>query len=92
MTVRIDSDEKCVSFYIEGDIYDEHAECLNDMITSHVRRGIKDLDIKLCDTYYISRRGRQCLQGLKDVLGRQGLWLSFNGQPTNVNCIYKSLK
>jgi len=81
----MDSDEQCVSFQIEGDIYDEHAECLCDMINSQVRRGIKDLEIQLSATYYISTRGQQCLQGLKNMLGSQGVCLSFNGQPANMN-------
>ncbi len=85
MTVRMDCGEKCVSFYVEGDIYDEHAECLRDMINSYVRRGIKDLDLKLCTTYYISKNGQQCLQRLKDRLENQGVWLSVNGQPGNMN-------
>lgn len=85
MTVQMDCDEKCVSFHIEGDIYDEHAECLCDMVNSQVRRGIKDLEIQLCATYYISRRGQQCLQGLKDTLGNQGVCLVFNRQPTKMN-------
>lgn len=85
MTVRMDCDEKCVSFYIKGDIYDEHAECLREMINSHVRRGIKDLAVTLCTTYYISTEGQRCLQRLKDTLGQEGVCLSFNGQVTNIN-------
>ena len=92
MTVQMDYDEKCASFYIEGDIYDEHAECLCDMINSYVQRGIKDLDIKICDTYYISGKGQQCLQHLKDTLGDRGVWLSFNGRASKINCLYTSLK
>lgn len=78
MTVQIKCNEKCVSFHIKGDIYDEHAECLRDMVNSQVRRGIKDLEIQLCSTYYISQNGQQCLQGLKERLGCQGVCLTFN--------------
>ena len=92
MTVRMDCDETCASFYIEGDIYDEHAECLVGMIHSYVRRGIKDLEIKLCDTYYISSKGQEYLQVLKNTLGDQGVWLSFHGQLRNLNYRYRPLK
>jgi len=85
MTVKMDCDEQGVCFQIEGDIYDEHAECLCGMVNSQVRRGIKDLEIQLSATYYISSRGQQCLQGLKEMLGNQGICLSFKGQPTSVN-------
>ena len=91
MTVKMDYDEKCASFYIEGDIYDEHAECLRDMINSYVRRGARDLDLQLCTTYYISKNGQQCLQRLKDNLGSQGVWLSFTGLPTSMNCLCQPL-
>ncbi|MBC8015811.1 MAG: hypothetical protein H7X79_08715 [Sporomusaceae bacterium] len=78
MTIKMDCDEKCVSFHIEGDIYDEHAECLCDMINSQVLRGIKDLEIQLRGTYYISRGGQRSFQRLKNKLGIQGVYLSFN--------------
>lgn len=80
MTVKMDCDEKCVSFYVEGDIYDEHAECLRDMVNSQVQRGIKELEIQLCGAYYISTGGQRCLHGLKNKLGNQGVCLSFNGR------------
>jgi len=85
MTVKMDCDEQGVCFQIEGDIYEEHAECLCSMVNSQVQRGIKELEIQLFATYYISSRGQQCLQGLKDMLGNQGIFLSFKGQSVSVN-------
>lgn len=77
MTVRINSDEKKVNMVIDGDIYEEHAQCLRDMTFSYARRGIKKLDIQLHSTYYISTRGQQCLRRMRDRLGCQGVQVSF---------------
>jgi hypothetical protein len=69
MTVQIDWHEQGVKFQVHGDIYEEQAECLHDMVQSHVRRGIKAVDIELCTTYYISRKGQQCLRRLQNAIG-----------------------
>ncbi|TWH46674.1 hypothetical protein [Sporomusa sp. KB1] len=77
MTLQIRSNEEKVDLLIEGDIYEEHAECLRDMTFSYARRGIKKLDIQLCSTYYISSKGKQCLRLMKDTLDGQGVQVLF---------------
>lgn len=77
MTVRIDTDEEKADLCIDGDIYQEHAECLRDMVLSQARRGIKSMEIKLCDTYYINSSGRQCLREMKEVLEAQGIFVNL---------------
>ncbi len=77
MTIQISSNEKKVDLLVDGDIYEEHAECLKDMTLSYVKRGIKKLDIQLCSTYYISAKGQQCLRCMRDRLGGQGVQVSF---------------
>lgn len=78
MTVQISSDGRKVKVCVDGDIYEEHAECLKDMTFSYARRGIKKLDIQLCSTYYISSKGQQCLRFMQARLGRQGVQVSIN--------------
>lgn len=73
MTVQIDWHEQGVKLHVHGDIYEEQAACLRDIVQAHVRRGIKEVDVELCATYYISRKGRQYLRGLQ----RQGIQVSL---------------
>ncbi|MCE5284601.1 MAG: hypothetical protein LLG02_01955 [Pelosinus sp.] len=74
MTIRISTaDEERVDLCVDGDIYQEHAECLRDMMLSQARRGIKRMDIKLCHAYYINSKGQQCLQEMKKILKAQGV-------------------
>jgi hypothetical protein len=87
MTVRMDCNEKGANFYITGDIYDEHAECLCGMINSYVGRGVKELAMTLYASYYISQEGQRCLLKLKDTLGNEGVCLSFSGQAGHLNCL-----
>lgn len=77
MTVRISSDEKTVNLFVDGDIYEEHAECLKHMTLAYARRGIKNLEIQLCSAYYISAKSQQCLRFMRDRLCGQGVRVSF---------------
>jgi hypothetical protein len=77
VTVKIDADEEKVDLRVDGDIYQEHAECLRDMALSHARRGIKNMDIELCHTYYINSKGRQCLWEMKKYLEDQGVLVTL---------------
>jgi len=91
MTVQIDWREQRVNLHVHGDIYEEQAECLCDMAYSHVRRGIKQLDIKLGATYYISGKGQRCLEQLQDTMARQGVQVSFESQCSCINCFRKPI-
>lgn len=78
MTLQINSDEEKIDLLIDGDIYDEHAEFLRDMTLTYARRGIKEMDIRLCSTYYISTKSQQYLRGIRDSLTGQGVKVSFS--------------
>ncbi|MCE5287338.1 MAG: hypothetical protein LLG02_16045 [Pelosinus sp.] len=74
MTIKINTeDEERVHLCVDDDIYQEHAECLRDMIFSQARRGIKSMDIKLCRAYYINSEGQKYLQEMKIILKNQGV-------------------
>lgn len=76
MTVSIEARGQNVDLQVDGDIYEEHAECLREMAFCHVRRGMKRLDIHFGETYYISRQGMQCLRETLHALECQGVTVS----------------
>lgn len=89
MTVQIDWGEQVVNMRVHGDIYEEQAECLRDMALSHVRRGIRELDIKLCATYYISCEGRKRLEGMRAAIESKGVHVSVRSQCSCISCLNK---
>lgn len=78
MTIKINANEKQLGLLIVGDIYQEHAECLCDMIFSHAKRGIRIMDIQLFHTYYINGKGKQCLLEMKKTLESQGVMVTLH--------------
>jgi len=78
VTVKIVSQEQRVGLYIDGDIYDEHAESIKEIALLHARRGIKDVEIRLGTTYYISKNGQEYLFDMTSILEKQGVRVSFN--------------
>lgn len=85
MTVEMDCNEEEVSLQVEGDIYDEHAQCLCDMVNCQVWRGMKEVNIELCSTCYISKNGQMCFKKMNAMLAEQGVRVSFNSQFPNIN-------
>lgn len=72
-------------------VYEEQAECLRDIVNSHVQRGMEELDIELCATYYISRKGQECLRGLNDVLVGKGVQVSFKSKFDSMHWLQNSV-
>lgn len=88
MTVQMDCNQEELSLQVEGDIYDEHAQCLRDMVNCQVWRGMKEVNIQFCDNCYISKNGQICLKKMNDILAEKGIKISFKSPCTTINCIH----
>lgn len=88
MTVQMDCNDEEVSLQVEGDIYDEHAQCLRDMVNCQVWRGMKKISIELCATCYVSKNGEMCLKKMNEILGKKGIEVSFISPCATINCIH----
>lgn len=86
MTVQINWEENRLSLRVAGDIYEEQAECLRDIVYNRVRRGIEELNIQLCASSYISMCGQRSLVGLCDSLGCSGVRVNFQVQGCCPSC------
>ena len=78
MTIEMDCNEYEVMLQVEGDIYDEHAQCLRDMVNGQVCRGMKEVNIEFCRRCYISKNGQICLKTMNEILTQKGIKVSFN--------------
>lgn len=87
MTVEMECNEQEVFLQIEGDIYDEHAQCLQDMVNCQVWRGMKEVNIQFCSTCYISKNGQQCFKKMNDHLLGKGVKVSFTSPCAIMNCL-----
>lgn len=85
MTVEMECNDQEVFLNIEGDIYDEHAQCLQDMVNCQVWRGMKEVNIQLCSTCYISKNGQQCFKKMNDHLRKKGVKLSFVSPDSSID-------
>lgn len=87
MTLNIEWGSKRVNMAVNGDIYEEQAQCVSDIVHSHIRRGAKVINVNLGTTYYISNKGKQCLQIIQETATYQGTRLSFSGRCDCINCL-----
>ena len=80
MTVQIEADENYVDVNVDGDIYQECAECLREMLYHQAKRGVKKIAISFSHAYYINAHGRKCLSEMKYALESQGIAVDFQSK------------
>ena len=77
MTVSIKLENKKVALKVDGDVYEEDAECLKGIFLQQAESGVKNMELSFCDTYYMNCKGKRCLQEMKAELKDQGVELSL---------------
>lgn len=77
MTVQIEADENYVDVSVDGDIYQDCAECLQAMLYTQAKRGVKKIAVSFSHVYYINSHSQKCLNEMKYALESQGIAVDF---------------
>ena len=77
MTVKIRMEEDRFALQVDGDIYEEQAECLKNIFLHQAGYGAKKMEIRFCDTYYMNCKGKECLKEMQKELEGKGIEVSM---------------
>lgn len=77
MTVSIKLENDRFALQVDGDIYEEQADCLKNIFLHQAGNGAKNMELRFCDTYYMNCKGKQCLKEMQKELERQGVEVSM---------------